>query len=65
MSHNDIFYVITTLNSTRDITSLQENQIPPCLTHRITESFRLERTFKIVEFIHKPNTPKSTTKPCP
>jgi len=33
--------------------------------YRIIESFRLERTFKITESNHKPNTVKSTTKPCP
>jgi len=29
------------------------------------ESFRLEKTFKIIEPNCKPNTAKSTTKPCP
>ena len=33
--------------------------------HRFIESFRLERTFKIIESNRKPNTAKSTTKPCP
>ncbi|KAK4828813.1 hypothetical protein QYF61_000870 [Mycteria americana] len=32
--------------------------------HRITESYRLEKTFKIVESNHKPNTAKTTTTPC-
>ncbi|KAK4821524.1 hypothetical protein QYF61_021927 [Mycteria americana] len=29
--------------------------------HRITESYRLEKTFKIIESNHKPNTAKTTT----
>ncbi|KAK4829813.1 hypothetical protein QYF61_006650, partial [Mycteria americana] len=33
--------------------------------HRITESYRLEKTFKIIESNHKPNTTKTTTTPCP
>ncbi|KAK4810481.1 hypothetical protein QYF61_004261 [Mycteria americana] len=32
--------------------------------HRITESYRLEKTFKIIESNHKPNTAKTTTTPC-
>ena len=32
---------------------------------RIIESFRLEKTLKITESNQKPNTAKSTTKPCP
>ncbi|KAK4821643.1 hypothetical protein QYF61_026110 [Mycteria americana] len=32
---------------------------------RITESYRLEKTFKIIESNHKPNTTKPTTTPCP
>jgi len=31
------------------------------MNHRIVESCRLEKTF---ESSHKPNTTKSTTKPC-
>ncbi|KAK4818965.1 hypothetical protein QYF61_022632 [Mycteria americana] len=31
----------------------------------ITESYRLEKTFKIIESNRKPNTAKTTTKPCP
>ena len=34
------------------------------LVYRIIESFRLEKTFKIIESNHKPNTARSTTKPC-
>ncbi|KAK4831484.1 hypothetical protein QYF61_017985 [Mycteria americana] len=33
--------------------------------HRITESYRLEKTFKIIKSNHKPNTTKTTTTPCP
>ncbi|KAK4828697.1 hypothetical protein QYF61_000535 [Mycteria americana] len=33
--------------------------------HRITESHRLEKTFKIIESNRKPNTTKTTTTPCP
>ncbi|KAK4831476.1 hypothetical protein QYF61_017724 [Mycteria americana] len=33
--------------------------------HRITESYRLEKTFKIIESNRKPNTTKTTTIPCP
>jgi len=33
--------------------------------HRITESFRLEKTFKITKSNHNCNTAKSTTKLCP
>ncbi|KAK4822621.1 hypothetical protein QYF61_017826 [Mycteria americana] len=33
--------------------------------HRITESHRLEKTFKIIESNHKPNTTEATTIPCP
>jgi len=33
--------------------------------HRLMESFRLEKTLKIIKSNHKPNTAKSTTKPCP
>ena len=33
--------------------------------HRMIESFRLEKTFKIIESNRKPNPAKSTTKPCP
>jgi len=33
--------------------------------HRIVESFRLEKTFKIIESNHKLNTAKFTTEPCP
>ncbi|KAK4815886.1 hypothetical protein QYF61_009937 [Mycteria americana] len=32
--------------------------------HRITESYRLEKTFKIIESNRKPNTTKTTTTPC-
>jgi len=32
---------------------------------RIIESFRLEKTFKIMESNHKPNTAKSSSKSCP
>jgi len=35
------------------------------LLHRIIESLRLEKALKIIESNHKPNTAKSTTKPCP
>jgi len=35
------------------------------LNHRIIELFSLEKTSKIIEFNHKNNTAKSTTKPCP
>jgi len=31
---------------------------------KIVESFRLEKFFKIIKSNHKPNTAKSTTKPC-
>jgi len=31
---------------------------------RIMESFRLEKTFKIIKSNREPNTTKSTTKPC-
>ncbi|KAK4828785.1 hypothetical protein QYF61_000842 [Mycteria americana] len=33
--------------------------------HRIRESYRLEKTFKIIESNRKPNTAKTTTTPCP
>ena len=33
--------------------------------HRIIEAFRLEKTLKIIESNHKPNTAKSTAKPGP
>jgi len=33
--------------------------------HRIIESFMLEKILKIIKSNHKPNTVKSTTKPCP
>jgi len=36
-----------------------------CNTHRIIESFRLEKTFKIIEYNSLPNAAKSATKPCP
>ncbi|KAK4828692.1 hypothetical protein QYF61_000530 [Mycteria americana] len=32
--------------------------------HRITESYRLEKTLKIIESNRKPNTTKTTTIPC-
>ncbi|KAK4818706.1 hypothetical protein QYF61_017927 [Mycteria americana] len=35
------------------------------VNHRITESYRLEKTFKIIESNPKPNTAKTTTTPCP
>ncbi|KAK4828690.1 LOW QUALITY PROTEIN: hypothetical protein QYF61_000528 [Mycteria americana] len=35
------------------------------LFYRIIESFRLEKTFKIIESNRKPNTTKTTTTPCP
>jgi len=31
--------------------------------HRITESCRVEKTFKTIESNHKPNAAKPTTKP--
>ena len=31
---------------------------------RIRQSFRMEKTFKVIESNHKPHTAKSTTKPC-
>ena len=34
-------------------------------TRKVIESFRLEKTLKIIESNCKPNTAKSTTKPCP
>jgi len=41
--------------------------VGPKLTqsHRITKSFRLERTFMIIKSNRKPNMAKSTTKLCP
>ncbi|KAK4823427.1 hypothetical protein QYF61_002113 [Mycteria americana] len=33
--------------------------------HRIRESYRLEKTFKIIKSNRKPNTTKNTTTPCP
>jgi len=33
--------------------------------HIIIESFRLEKTFKIIESNRRPNTAKSTSKPHP
>jgi len=45
---------------------MQENSLSEvCEKCRITESFKLEKTFKTIESNHKPNTAKSTTKPCP
>ncbi|KAK4829700.1 hypothetical protein QYF61_006075 [Mycteria americana] len=39
---------------------------PGChLNGGITESYRLEKTFKIIESNRKPNTTKTTTIPCP
>ena len=35
------------------------------ISHRITESFRLEKTLKIIKSNSEPNTANSTTKPCP
>ncbi|KAK4813832.1 hypothetical protein QYF61_001836 [Mycteria americana] len=35
------------------------------MNRRITESYVLEKTFKIIESNHKPNTTKTTTIPCP
>ena len=31
---------------------------------RIRQSFRMEKTFKVIESNHKPHTAKSSTKPC-
>jgi len=37
----------------------------PVMCKEVIEQFRLEKTFKIIESNCKPNTVKSTTKPCP
>jgi len=50
----------TAINSS--YSSSMEQLLP---NHRIIESSRLEKTFKIIESNHKPNIAKSTTKPCP
>jgi len=39
--------------------------LPNSQKHKTTESFRLQKTLKIMHSNHKPNTAKSTTKPCP
>lgn len=33
-------------------------------SHRIVELFQLEKTFSMIEYNSKPNTAKSTAKPC-
>jgi len=46
--------------------ALQFFEYPPvAVMPVIIESFRLEKTVKIIESNCKPNTVKSTTKPCP
>jgi len=51
-----------------DLTNLlphKENRASETSEFQYTESFRLESTLKIIKSNHKPNTAKSTTKPCP
>lgn len=47
------------------ITSLDEFCRPPSAQHRIIQSFKLEKTFKIIKSNHQPDLPSLITKPHP
>jgi len=66
-SHREVVWPKSSYSSHQSNKLSNERIIPPSHTwnHRIIEPFRLEKTSKISESNHKPNTDKSTTKPCP